>query len=200
MSTPKPKFVCGIDYSMTCPAICCHPLDLKFAWSNCQVYFLSPAKKYEQQFANILGTPYPDYSHAKGDINKEMTRFDRICNWATNSITDFSTEPGHVVIEGYAMGAKGRVFHIAENTGILKYNLWNSNGYDIQVAAPTTIKKFATGKGNANKDRMYECFLEETGCDLLKLLSCQSEKIGSPVGDIVDSYYLCKFGHHSESR
>lgn len=200
MSTEKPKFVCGIDYSMTCPAICCHPLGKDFSWINCQVYFLAPAKKYEQKFQNILGTPYPDYSSAKGDIDKEITRFDLLSRWAIDSITGYSPDPGLIVIEGYAMGAKGRVFHIAENTGILKYNLWNSSGYDIRTAAPTTIKKFATGKGNANKDRMYECFLEETGCDLLKLLSCQSEKISSPVGDIVDSYYLCKYAaHHSSS-
>ena len=30
-----------------------------------------------------------------------------------------------IAIEGYSMGSKGKVFHIAENTGVLKYKIYN---------------------------------------------------------------------------
>jgi hypothetical protein len=61
------------------------------------------------------------------------------------------------------------------------------------LVAPTHIKKFATGKGNAKKEMMYESFLTETQRNLQLELEIKSEKIGNPVSDIVDSYYICKY-------
>ena len=92
-------------------------------------------------------------------------------------------------LEDYAMGAKGRVFAIGENTGILKYKL---RGYSLSTYPPTVVKKFATDKGNANKELMYETFTEETGVDLKDFFPSKSEKIGNPISDIIDSYYICK--------
>ena len=34
---------------------------------------------------------------------------------------------------------------------------------------PSVVKKGATGKGNADKDMMYEAFLKETKIDLKKI-------------------------------
>ena len=48
------------------------------------------------------------------------------------------------------------------------------------------------GKGNANKELMYESFLKETSRNLQEELVVKSEKIGNPTSDIVDSYYICK--------
>ena len=62
---------------------------------------------------------------------------------------------------------------------------------------PTVIKKDTTGKGNANKELMYETFLTETNVDLQSKLSSKSTKIVNPVSDIVDSYYICKTGFNS---
>ena len=97
----------------------------------------------------------------------------------------------HVTIEGYSMGSKGKVFHIAENTGLLKYKLWKHN-IPFDTPAPTTVKKFATGKGNAPKERMYECFEATTGWDLESLLDCRRDK--NPVSDVVDAYYMATYG------
>lgn len=96
-----------------------------------------------------------------------------------------------VAIEGYAFGAVGRVFQIAENAGLLKYKLWKE-GIEYTVPAPTEIKKFATGKGNANKDMMLEAFNEETGVDIRAKLDII--KGYNPISDIVDAYYIAKFG------
>ena len=63
----------------------------------------------------------------------------------------------------------------------------------VSVFAPSEIKKFATGKGNANKMLMYEAFLEETGDDLALLFGIDTYNGESPVSDIVDSYYIAKY-------
>ena len=55
------------------------------------------------------------------------------------------------------------------------------------------VKKGATGKGNADKDKMYEAFVNETKIDLKKIFD--TEKVGNPISDIVDSYYIMKVGN-----
>jgi len=98
----------------------------------------------------------------------------------------------HIVIEDYAMGAKGRVFHLGENCGLLKHKLWH-NGLTFSVIAPTALKKFATGKGNADKCAMVEAFRLRTGIDLPVHMQ-GGKDCGSPVSDIVDSWFLAAYG------
>ena len=95
-------------------------------------------------------------------------------------------------MEGYSFGSKGRaLFQIAENGGILKYRLQEKYG-QIEVIPPANIKKFATGKGNADKEKMYEQFKKDTNIDLMKALD--QETLASPVTDIVDAYYIAQYG------
>ena len=95
-------------------------------------------------------------------------------------------------MEDYAFAATGRVFHIAENTGVLKYKIYNS-GVPLEVVPPTTVKKFATGKGNSDKDQMHQAFMIETGMDLKWKITPDKTNVGNPVSDIIDSYYICKY-------
>ena len=92
------------------------------------------------------------------------------------------------------MGSRGRVFEIAENTGLLKHRLWHA-GFNIVLVPPTVNKRFATGKGNAQKDAMYEAFVQQTGVKLAKLYQPKGKKIGNPVSDLVDSFFLCQGGY-----
>ena len=59
------------------------------------------------------------------------------------------------------------------------------------------VTKGATGKGNADKDKMYEAFLKETKIDLKKLFD--TEKVGNPISDIVDSYFIQKVGYENST-
>ena len=100
-------------------------------------------------------------------------------------------------IEGYSYGSKGQgLFQIAENCGILKFRL-QDKGYSYNTIVPSVVKKGATGKGNADKDMMYEAFLKETKIDLKKIL--HMEKVGNPLSDIVDSYYIAKVGNENSN-
>ena len=90
------------------------------------------------------------------------------------------------------MGAKGKVFHIGENCGLLNHKLWKEK-MSFKVIAPTALKKFASGKGNADKCMMHESFVKDTGINLMKEMDKESKDCGSPVSDIVDSYYLARY-------
>ncbi len=175
----------GIDYSLTCPSVCIYTGEKEdFSFEKCLIFFLSNTKKYEDfQYKNIEG------SQQIQNWQTAEERYDFISDWALDIFIHHNIE--EIVLEDYSYGSKGKVFHIAENTGILKWKLWNSE-LEYHVVPPTVIKKFATGKGNANKEMMYESFLEETNVNLNESLEIKSEKIGNPVSDIVDSYYICK--------
>ena len=115
--------------------------------------------------------------------------FSNISNWVISKLP----KSIKVFIEGYSFGSKGQaLFQIAENCGILKYRLQELNiPYDTIV--PSVVKKGATGKGNADKLKMYEQFVKDTGINLIK--EFDQSKLNNPVTDVVDAYYVAKAGY-----
>lgn len=174
------KTIAGIDYSMTSPAICVHRGD-EWKFTNCKFYYLSGDKKLVTRTNNIFGTIMPLY-------NKEIpaSRWDAISEWAIDKLL-FTN---YIAMEGYAFGAKGQVFNIGENTGVLKHKILKKN-IPVEYYTPGTIKKFATTKGNAKKPQMFDAFLNETKFDMTKILKCKVD--GNPISDMVDSYWICKY-------
>ena len=75
------------------------------------------------------------------------------------------------------------------------------NYIDYEIVAPTTVKKFATGSGNATKEKMYEAFVEENPRrDIKDVLTPRSSNIISPLNDVVDSYFILKYGIYNEDK
>lgn len=122
--------------------------------------------------------------------DSEEERFDIISDWAMAVLSKYNVTM--LCLEGYSMGSsKGRVFNIAENIGLFKHKLHKSE-IPFITPAPTAVKKHFTGKGNANKDLMYEALLDKgLETDVEKLLNCKSKD--SPVSDIVDSYAMVSY-------
>jgi Holliday junction resolvasome RuvABC endonuclease subunit len=96
----------------------------------------------------------------------------------------------HVGLEDYAYSRHSTITQLAENMGILKYFLHKHNiSYDLY--SPTSIKKCATGKGNAKKEQMRDAFYQDTDFDIQGVFGRKpTDKPVSPVNDIVDAYYL----------
>lgn len=62
--------------------------------------------------------------------------------------------PLSIWYEGYSYGSKGQaVIDIGELGGYLRLLMWQG-GYDFNLVPPTTLKKYATGKGNSAKNIM----------------------------------------------
>ena len=179
------KTIVGIDYSLTRPAVCINNE------GEYMFYYLTSKKKYIGQMAkNIIGFEHQEY-------DTPIKRFSQISDWAINTFNRLTYDLKNlkVFIEGYSFGSKGQaIFQIAENCGILKYRLQQLNlSYDTVV--PSVVKKGATGKGNADKDMMYEAFLKETNIDLKKIFD--TDKVGNPISDIADSYFIQKVGYEN---
>jgi hypothetical protein len=187
----------GIDYSLTTPAICVCNGD--FGFKNCKFYYLTNVNKYSGDWIkeDTLGVRQEGkFNHwlINGRLHLPYTtqvqRHDQISNWAFDIVGD---SIDNIFIEGYSYGSKGLVFNLAENMGILKYKLYKANK-KFEVIVPGVIKKNATGKGNADKLKMYEQFVEHTGVDLMKIY--EQKKLNNPVTDIVDSFYIAKAGYY----
>lgn len=171
---------CGIDYSMNGPSMCIGDGDFE----DCRFWVLGPKSKdleHLSTFKNIVVGLVPD------DYENHADRYEKVAMFFLSAILENNIKS--VNLEGYAYGAKGNVFNIAEHTSVLKYLLWK-NGVDVNVVEPSKAKKFATGKGNANKALMNEAFEKWTGVKLVKT----EKKIGqSPYADVIDSFFISKY-------
>ena len=186
----KQQTIVGIDYSLNSPAICIAGDDFDF--NKCSFHFLTSKKKHIGKFGkNIFGYEIKDYK-------TPIERFTNISTWALDIIHKHKKDTAKVFIEGYSFGSKGQaVFQIAENCGILKYRLQMSPSILYDTIVPSVVKKYASGKGNADKQLMYDSFKEHTKQDLLKMFDMG--KLNNPVTDIIDSYYIAKVGYENTS-
>ena len=186
----KQTTIVGIDYSLNSPAICI--ADDNFDFNKCSFHFLTSKKKHIGKFGkNIFGYEIKDY-------NTPIERFSNISTLALDIIHKHKSNTAKVFIEGYSFGSKGQaVFQIAENCGILKYRLQMSPSMLYDTIVPSVVKKYASGKGNADKQLMYDSFVKHTGVDLMKMFDMN--KLNNPVTDIIDSYYIAKVGNENSS-
>ncbi len=184
--------IAGIDYSLTSPAICVWKEEndnRQFNFNRCTIHYLETTQRLKRaaqhEILNIYADPYPEWE-------TEEQRHDLLSDWAMNIVRG-----SKVFIEGYAFATSGKshVRSVAENSGLLKHKMYRDNQEFISVP-PTVIKKFATDKGNANKELMYNAFSEESNVpkDFQKTLRPKSTKLTNPTTDIVDSYWICKYG------
>ena len=186
------KKIAGIDYSLTSPAICVYTEEEDggyFDFDSCMLHYLSHTERQQQLAAgcgisNLKVEPYPEWKTAE-------ERHEKLADWAYRIVQGCE----EVYLEGYAYGVTSNRAPIYENTAILKHRMWK-NKVTFTMYPPTVIKKFATGKGNANKDIMYEAFQAEllTPPNLKESLIPKAKNIISPVSDIVDSYFIAKYG------
>ena len=178
--------IAGVDYSLTSPAICIHN-GKEWSYKNCTFYYLVNKEKHlENEDKKYVPTLYPSYG-------KDVERFHLLSEWSMGNI--LTNGVSSVALEGYAFGAVGRVFQIAENGGLLKFKLWEA-AIPVYNFPPTMIKKFATGKGTANKEMMVEAFEAEANVNIREKCGI-TNKQWNPISDIVDAYYIAKYGFHN---
>ena len=185
----------GIDYSLSSPGVCVNTSEGEFKYEDCSFYYLTHTKKYDSTFKEKIafGQSMVEYKGTQHKLyTSEPERYNNIADWVIDIINSyvFWQEQPTIQIEDYSYGSTGRVFHIAENLGLLKYKLKMECGWDYTLIPPSVIKKFGTDKGNANKELMLEAFEKDTGANLPKIFDTTSK---SPISDVADAYFICKY-------
>lgn len=175
--------VLGIDYSLSCPALCFLDPDRGPQW---WVHYKLHGKPYK---------PIPRITWTPSTTVGEIPRYIELAQWVLQIVDQ--QRPSHIILEDYAFGASGRLTQLSENAGTLKVKLFETfPTIPVHVVAPTSMKKFATGKGNATKDIIWEAFVATfpEGKDWHTHCHPKAKKIGSPAGDIADAYFLAQYG------
>lgn len=176
--------ILGIDYSYTCPAVC-------VLRDGSSPHWYVNYKK--------TGKPYPDMPMIDWAISiasSEVMRYIELAEWVVTIAR--REQPDVIILEDYAFGANGRLTQLSENAGTLKVKLFEHLPHiPLRVVAPTTMKKFATGRGIATKDDVWMAFTERMP-EAKPWPTCCHPKathISSPLSDIADSYFLAYYGY-----
>ena len=76
-------------------------------------------------------------------------------------------KPDVIIIEGYSFGSRGSaITQLAELRGVLKY-YFSINSIKWREIAPSSLKKFVTGSGRADKEAMADAAYWNWGVDFL---------------------------------
>lgn len=173
--------ICGIDYSISAPAVVKARLDENLDIVKMEYRSFSSTKKNCKLDDRLV------YNNKK-DFRNDMERF----LFLRDTVEEFMYGDGetidYVAIEGYAMGGMGKVFNIAEATVLTKAMIYD-NGTPLRIYTPSAIKKFATGNGSAGKVGMFDAFMacEGEGLDLTHL-----DDLKNPQEDIIDAFWIMK--------
>lgn len=160
METPWDRTVMGVDQSMTSTGIVVGGQGMV-------------------DFMDVFSTS-SDKTDDLSDFKRCMKIRDAIIKVAETYMVE------KVYIEGLSFNAPGNSNR--QLAGLL-YTIVTTlieKGFEVQVVAPTTLKKSATGKGNANKDQMFE-YLP----DMIKEQVNEFPKKARD--DVADAYWLCMY-------
>lgn len=114
-----------------------------------------------------------------------MERLDVI----TDAVLNAANLAGLVCIEGYSFGSLASQAHaLGELGGVVRWSLWRS-GIEYLDVPPSTLKTYATGKGNAGKvdvviaarDRLGYEGTDDNEADALWLRALGLDLLGSPL-------------------
>lgn len=169
--------IVGIDYSKDSPGIVWFDLDKKFEIVSKNYLGFTDVKKDATK--NIL------YYNKKKDFPNEFEQYIWMRDNVYNTITN-NCKPDYVAFEGYAYKAKGRVFNIAEATGVLKLKIYD-NKIPMRIYDPNSIKMFSTANGNAGKDLMFETYTKLPESEKFSEIFTEKKH-----NDIIDAYFICK--------
>lgn len=176
----------GIDLSYTSPAITVYNNKDPLVYSSLLMYNIYQETRKTKTNAGVYGGNL--FIEEMPLWSSQEERFDIISDWAIDKVKDCDV----IVLEGYSYASTGAVFDIAENAGVLKNKLFHLNKEFI-LASPGAQKKCFTGKGNANKVKTIDTFVEMFGVDLSEVIGL-SDKYKKPIDDICDSVSLMYYG------
>ena len=131
-----------------------------------------------------------EYYKTKNMVEVVNTIYDLILNEVKKY-----TSTVNVVIEGISYGSSIRtksVFDLAGLNYMIRYKLITSDiqHLNLSIATPSNIKKYATGKGNANKESIMTIF---------KYIFPEMQNIPK-LDDIADSYFMAMFSRDIECK
>lgn len=194
----------GIDPSINSTGVCILETDDNNKQVNCKFYIIKGSKLTKKESKaeddNIKIFQYvlydkldtstkniKDYKTLEWNKTQNMINVCKCVKDIINKYVDYNGILNlYICQEGISYGSTIKtksIFDLAGLNYLLRNSFINSNicNYFV-IAAPSEIKKFATGKGNANKEMMINMF------------SCIFPDLQLPkVDDICDAYFMANY-------
>lgn len=207
----------GIDFSITSPAICVYDEDASSYEfisipgvigkaeipANQKAYFWHRLLKENNQevIVNQRVSPSKEYIIEQRDKLKEA---DKLSDMILDIIKLKHQKSAdiRIGIEGFSYASQGQSFiDLIMYNSIMRDKLAKEIGFEnIYIFSPTEVKKFATTKGNADKEKMIKAFLGVTDPELIKTpffnMLNNNEidfKNVKPIDDIIDAYWMMSY-------
>lgn len=107
--------------------------------------------------------------------------------WIRDEVLFLAEGTDLVVLEGYSFASRGRQHATGELGGVVRLALWERAVPVVEVP-PSSLKKYATGKGNSGKDQVLAAAIRRLGfkghdhneADALWLLAMTRDHYGLP--------------------
>ena len=132
------------------------------------------------------------------DINNHFSEYYKTINMITISETIFNLidkytnkdDQIYISMEGISYGSSLKtksIFDLAGLNYLIRYHVIKSGHMNLTICPPQEIKKFASGKGNSNKDILINSFV---------VIYPEFNQIPK-IDDLVDSYYMANYAYEN---
>lgn len=96
------------------------------------------------------------------DVRARLTRYEALAAEIFTRIDSIEARPSIVLLEGYSYASSGSTVILGEFGGVLRLLLVRS-GLRVVDVPPSTLKRWATGKGNAGKAAVVSALTKRYG-------------------------------------
>ncbi|WGH49707.1 ribonuclease H-like domain protein [Alishewanella phage vB_AspM_Slicko01] len=132
--------------------------------------------------------PYDIFKRAKLMADNILTNILNTCN-------EFPLHEVKINIEGLSFGSAGAAAAANRDLAGLQFIIMtllleHFGEHSISIVAPTSLKKFASGKGNCDKDAMVEAIKQKSEAFYEKLLTIPKTKGRF---DLADAFWLANY-------
>ncbi len=172
--------VLRIDMSINSPAFTIIQTNELFKITNIFFYSIQGTKKWVIKTDNVQIIKFPiSKPNIYDKIDTSLTVIKKL-------IEEYKVD--YVAIEGAAIGSEHplSLITLSKASGVIEKALYDLNKPFV-LYPPRTIKRFATGNGNAQKAQMIEYFTKEKAFGLFKELDWKNLP---SMDDLVDSYWI----------
>ena len=128
------------------------------------------------------GTVWGEFKHP---YSKDLYRYDRYFRYVTD-VAEHTPDVELAVTEKLVATRFGSALVVAEIGALVRAELWR-RGIPVLEVPPTTLKKYVTGKGNADKSQMLMHMYKKWGVE-------------PPTDNVGDAYALARLGREFLDR
>lgn len=113
---------------------------------------------------SLTATGYANSDGAHGVLSppKGSDRGMRRLVWIRDQVLKLAESADIIVLEGYAFSRPEQAHYLGELGGVVRCGLFEANRIYVDVQ-PSSLKMFATGKGNAKKDEVLAEAIRQLG-------------------------------------